>query len=143
MTIPPPTLADLATESDCAVCGVPMRRTWTDDLTDYRWRAVDGSIRGTAGDVPAGAPTSTPELLDLLAARGDMHTYSTLLVRYQSGHLELLWEHLHRVVEPVSKIAPDDVPECHGWPMRAAPGAWICRVGGENVSGPVAAGETP
>lgn len=135
MTITPPTLTDLATESECAICGTRMRRTWTDDLTDYRWRATDGSILGIAGDVPAGAPTSTPELLNLLAARGDMHTYSTVLVRYQSGCLELPWEHLHRAIEPASMIAPEDVPDCHGWPMRAAPGAWICRVDGELVGG--------
>ena len=120
-----------------------MRRTWTEDLTDYRWRAVDGSIRGIAGDVSAGAPAKTPELLDLLAARGDMHTYATVLVRYQSGCLELPWEHLHRAIEPDSKIAPEAVPVCHGWPMRAAPRAWICRVDGEIVSDSVEGGELP
>lgn len=130
----------LITRSECAICGIPMRRAWTDDLTDYTWRAVDGSIVGTAEDVPAGAPTSTPELLELLAAQGDMHTYSTVLARYQLGHLELPWEHLHRAVEPASEIAPADVPECHGWPMRAAPGAWICRVDGTITRREAAAG---
>ena len=136
MTITPPTPADLATESECAICGTPMRRVWTGELTDYRWMAVDGSSHGTALDVPEGAPTSTPELLDLLAGRGDMHTYSTVLVRYQNGHLQLPWEHMHRAIEPASTLAPEHVPECHGWPMRAAPGAWICRVDGETVRGP-------
>lgn len=129
----------LITRSECAICGAPMRRAWTDDLTDYTWRAVDGTIVGTAEDVPAGAPTSTPELLELLAAQGDMHSYSTVLTRYQLGHLELPWEHLHRAVEPASEIDPDDIPECHGWPMRAAPGAWICRVDGTITGRNVAA----
>lgn len=124
------TTTALTTRSECAICGTPMRRAWSDDLTDYTWRAVDGSIVGTAKDVPPGAPTSTPELLELLAARGDMHTYSTVLASYQLGHLELPWEHLHRAAEPASTIDPQDVPECHGWPMRVAPGVWICRVDG-------------
>lgn len=124
------TTTQLTTRSECAICGTLMRRTWTDDLTDYTWRAVDGTIVGTAEDVPPGAPTNTPELLELLAARGDMHSYSTVLARYQLGQLELPWEHLHRAVEPASTIDPQDVPECHGWPMRAAPGASICRVDG-------------
>lgn len=124
------TTTQLTERSECAICGTPMRRTWTDDLTDYAWRAIDGTIVGTAEDVPAGAPTNTPELLELLAERGDMHSYSTVLARYQLGHLELPWEHLHRAVEPASEIDPRDVPECHGWPMRAAPGAWIRRVDG-------------
>lgn len=130
MTMQPPTITHRATRSGCAICGTPMRRTWTDDLTDFTWRAEDGTIRGIVGDVPAGAPTRTPELLELLAARGDMHSYSTVLVRYRMGHLELPWEHLHRAIVPASEIDPEDVPECHGWPMRAAPGAWICRVDG-------------
>ncbi|WP_394216998.1 hypothetical protein [Brachybacterium vulturis] len=90
--------------------------------------------------MPDGAPTSTPELLELLAARGDMHSYSTVLARYQLGHLELPWEHLHHAVEPTSEIDPQDVPDCHGWPMRAAPGAWICRVDGTIAPREVAAG---
>lgn len=118
----------LATRSSCEVCGTPMHRTWTDDLTDYRWRAEDGSITGVAGDIPDGAPASTPQLLELLADRGDMEAYSTVLARYQLGDTLLPWEHHHRAVEPVSQIDPEDVPTCHGWPMRAAPGAWICRV---------------
>lgn len=117
-----------------------MRRTWTDDLTDFTWRAEDGTIRGIAGDVPDGAPTSTPELLELLAARGDMHSYSTVLTRYQLGHLELPWEHLHRAIEPASEINSEHMPECHGWPMRAAPGAWICRIDGSITRREVAAG---
>lgn len=142
MTITPPNPADLTTESECATCSIPMRRTWTDDLIDYRWRAIDGSISGTAEGVPAGAPTSTPDLLELLAARGDIHTYSIVLVRYQNGFLELPWEHLHRAIEPATQIAPEQVPDCHGSPMRAAPGAWICRVDGEIVSGlPAEGGE--
>lgn len=124
------TTTQLTTRSKCAICGTPMRRTWTDDLTDYTWRAIDGTIVGTAEGVPAGAPTNTPELLELLAERGDMHSYSTVLARYQLGHLDLPWEHIHRAIEPDSTIDPQDVPECHGWPMRAAPGAWICRVDG-------------
>ena len=128
------TTTQLTTRSECSICGTPMRRTWTDDLTDYTWRAVDGTIVGTAEDVPAGAPTSTPEPLELLAARGDMHSYSTVLARYQQGHLELPWEHLHRAIEPASTIDPQDVPDCHEWPMRAAPGAWICRVDGTIAS---------
>ncbi|MGP4915608.1 hypothetical protein ACTXJ9_07880 [Brachybacterium tyrofermentans] len=124
------TTIQLTTRSECATCGTPMRRTWTDDLIDSTWRAVDGTIVGTAEDVPAGAPTNTPELLEFLAARGDMHSYSTVLARYQMGHLELPWEHLHRAVEPASESDTRDVPECHGWPMRAAPSAWICRVDG-------------
>lgn len=130
MTTTPPTLVELATESECVVCGTSMRRTWTDDLTDFTWRAIDGTIVGTTADVPADAPTNTPELLELLAARGDMHSYSTILARFQQGHVELPWEHPHRAVEPVSTIALEDVPECHGWPMRAAPAAWVCRVDG-------------
>lgn len=124
------TTKELTTRSECAICGTPTRRTWTDDLTDYTWRAVDGTIVGTAKGVPAGAPTNTPELLELLAERGDMHSYSTVLARYQLGHLELPWEHIHRAIEPASTIDPQDVPVCHGWPMRAAPGAWICRIDG-------------
>lgn len=124
------TTTQLSTRSACVLCGTPMRRTWTDDLSDYTWRAIDGTITGTVGDVPAGAPTSTPELLDLLAARGNMHAYSTVLTRYQLGELELPWEHLHRAAEPASTIDPQDVPDCHGWPMRAAPGVWICRIDG-------------
>lgn len=124
------TTTQLTERSKCAICGTPMRRNWTDDLTDYTWRAVDGTIVGTAEDVPAGAPNSTPELLELLAERGDMHSYSTVLARYQLGHLDLPWEHIHRAIEPASTIDPQDVPECHGWPMRAAPGVWICRVDG-------------
>lgn len=124
----PPTITSRSTRSECAVCGTPMRRTWTDDLADFHWRAEDGSITGSAEDVPAGAPTSTPQLLDLLAERGAMEAYSIVLARYQSGHWQLPWEHLHRAVEPNSEISPEDVPDCHGWPMRAAPGAWICRV---------------
>lgn len=143
MTMKPPTITHRSTRSECATCGTPMRRTWTDDLTDSTWRAVDGTIVGTAEDVPAGAPTSTRELLELLAARGDMHSYSTVLARYQLGHLELPWEHLHRAVEPASEIDPADVPECHGWPMRAAPGAWICRVDGTITGRNVAAGDQP
>lgn len=124
------TTTQLPTSSECVHCGTPMRRTWTDDLTDYTWRALDGTITGTVGDIPASAPTSTPELLDLLAARGAMHAYSMVLARYQLGALELPWEHLHRVIEPPSTIDPRDVPNCHGWPMRAAPGVWICRIDG-------------
>jgi hypothetical protein len=124
------TTKELTTRSECTICGILMRRTWTDDFTDYTWRAVDGTIVGTAEGVPAGAPTNTPELLELLAERGDMHSYSTVLACYQLGHLDLPWEHLHRAVEPASTIDPQDVPECHGWPMRAAPSAWICRVDG-------------
>lgn len=118
----------LTTRSACEVCGISMRRTWTDDLMDFRWRAEDGTITGIAGDVPTGAPTSTPQLLELLAEHGDMEAYSSVLVRYQLGDTLLPWEHHHRAVEPASQIAPEDVPTCHGWPMRAAPGAWICRV---------------
>lgn len=134
------TTTQLTTRSECATCGTPMRRTWTDDLTDYTWRAVEGTIVGTAEDVPAGAPTNTPELLELLAERGDMHSYSTVLARYQLGHLDLPWEHIHRAIEPASTIDPQDVPECHGWPMRAAPGAWICRVDGTIASREAVAG---
>ncbi|MGP9843319.1 hypothetical protein [Brachybacterium sp. 107] len=134
------TTTQLTTHSECAICGTPMRRTWTENLTDFTWRAVDGTIVGTVEDVPAGAPTNTPELLELLAAQGDMHSYSTVLARYQLGHLELPWEHLHRAVEPASMIDPQDVPECHGWPMRAAPGAWICRVDGTITRRELAAG---
>src|SRR5699024_3310764 len=86
----------LATRSSCEVCGIPMQRTWTDDLTDYRWRAEDGSITGVAGDIPDGAPASTPQLLELLADRGDMEAYSTVLARYQLGDTLLPWEHHHR-----------------------------------------------
>lgn len=118
----------LTTWSTCEVCGAAMRRTWTDDLMDFSWRAEDGSITGLAGDVPAGAPTSTPQLLELLAERGDMEAYSSVLARYQLGDTLLPWEHHHRAVEPASQIDPEDVPTCHGWPMRAAPGAWICRI---------------
>lgn len=130
MTTTPPALADLATDSECVVCGTSMHRTWTDDLTDFAWRAIDGTTVGATAGVPAGAPTNTPGLLELLAVRGDMHAYSTVLTSYQMGSLELPWEHLHRAIEPASQIDPEDVPECHGWPMRAAPGAWICRVAG-------------
>lgn len=140
MTMKPPTITHRSTRFECALCGTRMRRTWTDDLTDFTWRAVDGTIVGTAEDVPAGAPSSTPELLELLAERGDMHSYSTVLARYQLGHLELPWEHLHRAIEPASEIAPAGVPECHGWPMRAAPGAWICRVDGTITRREAAAG---
>lgn len=138
------TTTQLTTLSECAVCDTPMRRTWTDDLTDYTWRAVDGTIVGTAEGVPTGAPTNTPELLELLAERGDMHSYSTVLARYQLGHLDLPWEHLHRAIEPASTIDPQVVPECHGWPMRAAPGAWICRVDGTITrQGSAAASQDP
>lgn len=121
---------DISTASSCAVCGTAMRRTWTEDLADYRWHAVDGSLTGIAADVPAGAPTDTPALLELLAEAGDMEAYSSVLARYQLGDTLLPWEHHHRAIEPASRIAPDEVPECHGWPMRAAPGAWICRIDG-------------
>lgn len=137
------TTTQLTTRSECAICGTPMQRTWTDDLTDYTWRAVDGTIVGTADGVPAGAPTNTPELLELLAAQGDMHSYSTVLAHYQLGHLELPWEHLHRAVEPASTVDPQNVPVCHGWPMRAAPGAWICRVDGIIIRREAAAGDQP
>src|SRR5699024_3457025 len=90
----------LATRSSCEDCG----------------------ITGVAGDIPDGAPASTPQLLELLADRGDMEAYSTVLARYQLGDTLLPWEHHHRAVEPVSQIDPEDVPTCHGWPMRAAPG---------------------
>lgn len=128
----------ITTRSTCEVCGIPMHLTWTEDLSDFRWRAEDGSVTGIAGDVPAGAPTSVPQLLDLLSERGDMETYSSVLARYQLSDTLLPWEHHHRAVEPTSQITPDDVPTCHGWPMRAAPGAWICRV--ESTITPV---ETP
>lgn len=118
------------TRSACAVCGTRMRRIWTEDLADFRWHAVDGSTTGIAEDVPAGAPADTPALLELLAGAGDMEAYSSVLARYQLGDTLLPWEHRHRAIEPASQIAPDDVPECHGWPMRAAPGAWICRIDG-------------
>jgi len=130
MTATPPAIADLATDSECVFCGTPMLRNWTDDLTDFTWRAIDGTMVGTAAGVPDGAPTNTPELLELLAVGGDMHAYSAVLTSYQMGHLELPWEHLHRAVEPASRIDPRDVPECHGWPMRAAPDAWVFRVEG-------------
>ena len=120
----------ITTRSTCAVCGTAMRRTWTEDLTDYRWRAEDGSTTGIAEDVPAGAPADTPALLDMLAEAGDMEAYSSILARYQLGDMLLPWEHHHRAIEPASRITPDKVPECHGWPMRAAPGAWICRIDG-------------
>src|SRR5699024_9845187 len=118
----------VTSRSVCAVCGTPMRRDWTDDLMDFRWRAEDGTITGVAGDVPDGAPTSTPTLLQLLADRGDTQGVSTALARYQPGDSLLPWAHHHRAVEPASRTAPEDVPTCHGWPMPAAPGAWICRV---------------
>jgi len=120
----------VTTRSACTICDIPMRREWTDDLLDYRWRAEDGTITGIAGDVPDGAPTSTPQLLELLAVRGDMEAYSSVLARYQLGDTLLPWGHHHRAVEPASHIDPEDVPTCHGWPMRAAPGAWICRADG-------------
>jgi len=59
-----------------------------------------------------------------------MEAYSSILARYQLGDMLLPWEHHHRAIEPASRITPDKVPECHGWPMRAAPGAWICRIDG-------------
>lgn len=118
----------LTARSACEICGTPMRRTWTDDLMELRWRAEDGSTTGIADDVPDCAPTSTPKLLELLAERGDIEAYSSVLARYQLGDTLLPWEHHHRAVEPASQIDPEDVPTCHGWPMRAAPGAWICRV---------------
>lgn len=83
---------------------------------------------GIAHDVPAGAPRSTEELLDLLVLQGNFESYSSLLVEYQSGCTLLPWEHRHAALEPATPSQP--VPECHGWPMRAAPGAWICRVDG-------------
>ena len=117
--------------SVCSVCGTPMRRIWTDDLADFRWRAEDGSVVGVANDVPDGAPESTEELLDLLVLRGDFEAYSSLLALYENGSTLLPWEHRHQAIEPPS---PDqEVPECHGWPMRAAPGVWICRVDGDVV----------
>ena len=107
-----------------------MRRIWTEDLADFRWHAVDGSTIGIAEDVPAGAPADTPALLELLAGAGDMEAYSSVLAPYQLGDTLLPWEHRHRAIKPASQISPDDVPECHGWPMRAALAAWICRIDG-------------
>lgn len=124
----------LNTRSSCAVCGAPMRRIWTDDLADFRWSAEDGSVVGVAKDVPDGAPESTEELLDLLVTRGEFEAYSSLLALYESGSTLLPWEHRHQAIEPPT--LDQLVPECHGWPMRAAPGVWICRADGETVRPP-------
>lgn len=125
------------TRSECATCGTPMVRRWTDDLADFHWWAEDGSTVGTTKPVLDGAPKSWPELLEHLEANGSAESYSLALTRYQAFPLQPLpWEHRHEAIVPPS--IEQEIPECHGRPMRAAPGAWICRLDGESIRPEVA-----
>ncbi|UQN30500.1 hypothetical protein [Brachybacterium kimchii] len=113
-----------------------MTRAWLGDLSDFRWRADDGTEHGTTpgAHVPEDAPTTWIDLLDHAESLHDgLETYSTLLALFETGGgiQPLPWQHRHRAIEPPTKIDPREVPQCHGWPMRLAPGAWICRVDGE------------
>lgn len=109
----------------CGAFIVP-RPVWTHPESTGDWQYVD--IWDESAIVDTAPPGfHEPDFWDRLA-KENIGAYSNLSARWNLGMLATY--HLHHPKETVSRGRDFTPPDCHGWPMWAAPKGWVCRVWG-------------